>query len=347
MKHIIKDIAKGRRGSKDLSYEQAIEAAQTIATGQSTDVQTAAFLIAQRMKEEKPEELQAFAEVFSHKTVHLNLEKSIREKLVDFASPYSGRNSFYATIPVSILLAERGIPVFLHSSDSLPPKYGTSLKQVFENLGIINQSEKSQLEEQIYSHQIAFGYTDSFCSQLVQLRSIREDLSVRTLFNTVEKLLNIAQAETIMFGAFHRTAINKILPMLPQLSFRKAFVVQGIEGSEDVPTHRNSFVFDSSGDEPQSFIIRPSDYHLDEDEEVCTKKLALDEQVEIIQSILDGQVTKTNKPYVSQVLLNAGLRYYLLGYEQSMEDGINYARAQLESSKGMRHLQSWKTSQIR
>ncbi|MCY8137544.1 hypothetical protein [Bacillus inaquosorum] len=55
-----------------------------------------------------------------------NCRHTSADPAVDFACPYTGRRSFLATIPASLLLAENGIPAFLHSSDALPPKYATS-----------------------------------------------------------------------------------------------------------------------------------------------------------------------------------------------------------------------------
>ena len=43
MQQFIKEIARGKRGSTDLTYEQAKEAARLIASGQATDAQVAAF----------------------------------------------------------------------------------------------------------------------------------------------------------------------------------------------------------------------------------------------------------------------------------------------------------------
>lgn len=50
MQQFIKEIARGKRGSTDLTYEQAKEAARLIASGQATDAQVAAFLLRNALK---------------------------------------------------------------------------------------------------------------------------------------------------------------------------------------------------------------------------------------------------------------------------------------------------------
>ncbi|WLR52819.1 anthranilate phosphoribosyltransferase [Bacillus tianshenii] len=346
MKQWIKEIARGRRGSKDLNYEEAVEAIQTIAKGNATDAQLGSFLTANRMKEETPEELRAFAEVFSSYTEKLNLTDALKQQVVDFASPYNGRHSFFATIPVSILLAERGVPAFLHSSKSLPPKYGTSLKEVLSGLGITTEGTNEELSQSLQEKRLAYAWTDQYCKPLAQIRQVREEIGVRTFFNTIEKLLNISGAKTIMFGAFHRTAINKILPMLSQLSFSKAFIVQGIEGSEDLPVHRNSFIFQVSNGVSNSFIVSPKDYGLEQSEESFSKKITLQQQIDWIQRILQSENSTDIEYGRAQVIWNAGVRYYLLGLEPSIEAGIAYAEEQLQSGRGAFQLKKWQEKTV-
>ncbi|MCY9028396.1 glycosyl transferase [Bacillus inaquosorum] len=89
-------------------------------------MQIAAFLIAERIKTESPDELLGITEAMRAYSSVLQLPPHIGGHAVDFAGPYTGRRSFLSTIPASLLLTGSGIPVFLHSSDGLPPKYATS-----------------------------------------------------------------------------------------------------------------------------------------------------------------------------------------------------------------------------
>ncbi|MCY9082213.1 glycosyl transferase [Bacillus inaquosorum] len=95
-------------------------------SGEASDVQIAAFLIAERIKTESPDELLGITEAMRAYSSVLQLPPHIGGHAVDFAGPYTGRRSFLATIPASLLLTGSGIPAFLHSSDALPPKYATS-----------------------------------------------------------------------------------------------------------------------------------------------------------------------------------------------------------------------------
>jgi anthranilate phosphoribosyltransferase len=342
MQQWLKEVARGKRGSKDLDFQQTKEVAQLIISGKASDAQVAAYLIALRLKTESPEELLAF--VHAYQDVSDKLECS-NQSIIDLASPYNGRNSFTGCVPTAILMADYGLPVFLHGSDSLPPKYGTAVKEILFQLGLNVSQSKQGLAKTIRGAGIAFANTEEYCQSLGNLRGIRKELGVRTLFNTVEKLLNLANAESLMMGAYHRTAINKIAPIFKGLSYKNVYVFQGMEGSADLPVHRNSFIYKITDNNIESSIVKPEEYGLLVQELDKDIKLSAQEQSDTTLAILSGEQSKLLKPYYNQVLFNTGLRYYLFGAVNVIGEGIEIAKQQLTEQRGLSQLEKWKASQ--
>lgn len=338
MQQYIKEVAKGKRGAKDLSYEQTKEVAKLMIEGNATEAQMAAYFIAQRIKMESSDELLAFVHAFQESTKNLT---SDRQKTIDFAGPYTGRDTFAATIPCAILLAEKGVPTFLHSSDSLPPRYGSSIKDILEELQIDVDATVDTVSETVDECKIGFAWTEKYCEPLGKLRAIRKEIGVRTMMNTVEKLVNISNAKSLMMGAFHRTAIVKIAPIFANLSYENVYIVQGVEGSEDLPVHRNSFIYKITNDQFDSFIVKPEDYDLYE-EKMKKEKLTTHEQAQIIVSLLNGENSEALRYYYKQVLFNMGIRYYLFGVTESIEEGIEVAKEQLNAKRGLTVLNKWR-----
>ncbi|ENH97161.1 glycosyl transferase [Gracilibacillus halophilus YIM-C55.5] len=342
MQQWLKEVARGKKGAKDLSFDETVQIAQTIISGEATDAQLAAYLVAERIKMESPEELYAFIYELKKQTQFLDMDDSFREQLIDFAGPYNGRNSFAATIPVSLLLADYQVPTFIAASDTLPPKYGLSLKSIIQELGMPVGVDPQSTSHTLKDDFFAFADTETFCPSLADVRNVRQEIGVRTLFNTVEKLLNISGAKNVMLGAFHRTAINKLNDVFQQLDYQHVYMVQGLEGSEDVPVHRNSFVFHWTPEKLTSFSVKPKTYGLECKDFDKHQKLSAHEQSEIIQSLLSGEQRKDFQYYYYQVLLNAGLRYYLFGITEEIEEGIDIARKQLADGNVIERLKSKK-----
>ena len=57
---LLKEVGRGKRGARDLTYEEASQAAELILTGAATQAQMGAFLVAERIKMESPDEIKAF-----------------------------------------------------------------------------------------------------------------------------------------------------------------------------------------------------------------------------------------------------------------------------------------------
>jgi anthranilate phosphoribosyltransferase len=345
MQKWLKEVARGKRGSKDLSYEDTLHVARMIIKGEATDAQIAAYFIAQRLKTESPEELLAFIHALQEDSRPFHVSTPVPDRTIDFAGPYNGRNSYAATVPSTILLADYGIPAFLHSSESLPPKYGVTIKDILDRLGVDTNLSSINLSETIRECNLGFAWTEMFCPSLRELRPLREQIGVRTLLNTAEKLLNVTKAKSLVMGAYHRTAINKIYPIFKGLSYENVFIVQGIEGSEDLPVHRNSFIYKLTGDLLDSFIVNPAEYGLLDESYEMTKKLTVQEQSDITVALLSGEKSRHYHYYYNQVLFNTGIRYYLGGVTDTIEEGIEITREQLENQSGLHQLEKWKKQQ--
>lgn len=63
MINILKEVARGKRGARDLNYEESTYAAESILGRTASPAQIGAFLAAERIKLESVEELEAFVYV--------------------------------------------------------------------------------------------------------------------------------------------------------------------------------------------------------------------------------------------------------------------------------------------
>ncbi|MDI3410933.1 hypothetical protein QKW52_14240 [Bacillus sonorensis] len=129
MQQWIKEVARGKRGARDLIYEEARQAAEAIVAGQASAAQIAAFLIAERIKTESPEELLAFTEALRHYAEKLNLSKGIRERVIDFAGPYTGRHSFWRRFPHRFFSPNEAFPHFCTAATPCRRNTGQAVKR--------------------------------------------------------------------------------------------------------------------------------------------------------------------------------------------------------------------------
>lgn len=186
---IIQRIATGPDLSKSISLEEAELAMTAILVNEISEVQSAIFLIAMRMKRETVDEnigiLVALLKL-------VDCKQSSVENLVDIGDPYSGYNR---SIPISSflppLLAELGFPCVIHGLDSVSPKYGLTHRHINRALGLNVDLSVVEALNRVEDHAIGWSYVDQsqYCKPLHDLVPLRNQVIKRTVLNTLETLI--------------------------------------------------------------------------------------------------------------------------------------------------------------
>ncbi|WP_198508853.1 anthranilate phosphoribosyltransferase [Bacillus sp. FJAT-44742] len=347
MKEWLKEVARGEKGSRNLTYDEAYQAATAITSNQATDAQIGAFLASKRLNGESWEEMKAFVDAIREKS-QLGGSMKGESLSIDSAGPYDGRKTFPATIPVAFILAEAGIKTYIHGGRSLPPKYGTSMPELFSQFIGNPCKAVSAVREKDVERGVVFSDTYQRSEALDRLYRIRDEIGIRTFINTVEKLLHLIETDILFFGVFHKKAAETIIPLIQNLPYEEAFVVQGIEGSEDVPVFRNStFVYHVQKGSVEPLTFRPADYGLNRSKELFPEYPSVQEQAGWINNILQNNIDDVTEPLYAQVLFNAALRLYLVKQASSMEEGIETAETILKSGGPWKRAERWRTQEER
>ncbi len=256
---LLKEVGRGKRGARDLTYEEASQAAELILTGAATQAQMGAFLVAERIKMESPEEFKAFIDALRQRIHTYPIPGSM-----DCAGPYDGRTrTFIATLPTAFVLAACGLPTTLHGSPSMPPKWGITLSDVLAALDVpaLDASREALISAAARTG-FLFAPTESWCAPLGELRELRKELGLRTVFNTAEKLLRFTEAPFMAVGVFHGTVFEKITNLLMELGVSRGIVVQGMEGSEDLSVNKRTRTYLIQEGASELFIVDPEIYEL-------------------------------------------------------------------------------------
>lgn len=333
MIHLLKEVGRGKRGARDLTYEEALQAAEAILGLTASPAQIGAFFIAERIKMESVEELEAFVSVLRKHAARSDLPQGI-----DCAGPYDGRkSSFMSTIATSFVLAAAGLPVTLHGSASLPPKWGMTLADVFAAMGISDPSLSRELcLEAARQTGVLYAHAEIWCPPLAKLRPIREELGMRTVLNTAEKFADYGHSPFLTFGVYHNTVFDRLGRLIMNLGYERAMIIQGSEGSDELYIHRPTRTYRIEHGEASLQIIDPESFGLD------TPLPEVDwtpaEQAAVTGQVLQG---KGNMAFMYQVLLNAAVRLHLADRVQSVEEGLYTGKALLESGKPRELYEKW------
>lgn len=333
MINLLKEVGRGKRGARDLGYDEALQAADAILELKATPAQIGAFFIAERIKMESVEEIEAFVTVCRKHALRVPMQQGL-----DCAGPYDGRKkSFYATFPTAFLLAAAGLPVTLHSAASLPPKWGITLHDLLKEAGIdAERLSSEQIVQAAADTGVLYVPAEEWCPPLKALRSIRIELGMRTVLNTAEKLIDYAHSPYLIFGVFHNTVFERMAKLASNLEYKKALIVQGTEGSEDLFIERPTRTYYVKNGDSHLNIIDPDTYGLE------TAVPEIDwtpaEQLRVSESVLQG---RGHIAFVNQVLLNAAVRLQLAEKVDSIEEGLYICKDLLDNGTPWELYRKW------
>ncbi|MBP7770096.1 MAG: glycosyl transferase [Aliarcobacter sp.] len=222
-KEYIKAVGTGPKGNRELKETEIIDAIELILENKVTQAQIGAFLIAWRTKLETDGELCATVKALKKYMKHTKIENSL-----ELGYSFDGRvnNPFLFPLYEGILkeFYEKNKDITtLHlviSGDYVQPaKNGLTTKEIFDSI-----------EHGQYVH-----YFDriKYLKELSDLTQIRQELGLRTVFNTVEKLLNPGLSQYGVTTAFHKPYVKKYLTMFKEY-YKEIVVVKAAEGSPEI-----------------------------------------------------------------------------------------------------------------
>ncbi len=222
-KKYIKAVGTGPKGNRELEENEVIDAIESILENKVTHAQIGAFLIGWRTKLETNNELIACVKA---------LKKYVKTKKIDnsleLGYSFDGRtnNPFLFPLYEDILqeffkknkdIEELNLVI---SGDLLQPaKNGLTTKEIFNALDI---------KQHVY-----FFDRVEYLRELSELTPLRHELGLRTVFNTVEKLLNPSLSDYGVTTAFHKPYVKKYLAMFKEY-YKDVLVVKASEGSPEV-----------------------------------------------------------------------------------------------------------------
>ncbi|MDQ8734887.1 anthranilate phosphoribosyltransferase [Paenibacillus sp. LHD-38] len=333
MINLLKEVARGKRGARDLTYDEALLAANAILDLKATPAQIGAFFIAERIKMENVEEIEAFVNVCRKHAQRAPIQRGL-----DCAGPYDGRKkSFFATFSTAFVLAAAGLPITLHGAASLPPKWGITLHDLLKQSGIdADLLSRDRIIQAASETGVLYVPAEEWCPPLKALRSIRIELGMRTVLNTAEKLIDYSHSPYLIFGVYHNTVFERMAKLANNLAYKKALIVQGVEGSEDLFIERPTRTYFVEAGQSQLHIIDPDAYGLETS--VPEIKWTPLEQVRETEAVLQG---RGHIAFANQVMLNAAVRLKLAEKVDSIEEGLYVCKDLLDNGAAWELYRRW------
>ncbi len=328
MKEYLNKVVEGR----DLSEDEARGAMKAIMSGEATQAQIGAFLTAMRMKGETIEEISAFAKVM--REFASSIHPKVKGTLVDTCGTGGDKmKTFNVSTLAAMVAAGAGAPIAKHGNRSVTSKSGSA--DVLEALGLRLDMTPEQVEKSIEEIGIGFMFAPTFHKAMKHAVGPRKELGIRTVFNILGPLTNPADAEAQVLGVFDAELTEKMARVLDRLGVKRAMVVHGLEGMDEISTVSKTQVSELKNGSVATYEIKPEDFGI---KRASTTDLVGWDAAYNAKIAIDVLRDKQSGPRRDMVVLNAAAAIYVGGRAETLEDAIELANASIDSGNAFEKL---------
>jgi anthranilate phosphoribosyltransferase len=314
----------------DLSREDARTVMGEIMSGRATPAQIGGFLIALRLKGETPDEIAGCAEAMRE---HVLPVRPNREDLVDTAGTGGdGSGTFNISTAAALLAAAAGAGVAKHGNRAVSSSSGSA--DVLEALGFDLEQSAERIERSIDELGFGFLFAPSHHPAMRHAAPVRRELAARTVFNVLGPLTNPAGARAQVVGVYAPELVPTIAEVLAQLGSRRAFVVHGAGGVDELSPVGPNLVCEVADGKVSRREIDPFDFGVPRCKPGELAGGSPEENAATINSIFAGAKGAKREA----VLLNAGGAIAAGGHAEDLAEGYAIAASALDSGAAAERL---------
>src|SRR5512133_2405231 len=227
-------IAKLMR-RENMSAAEAEQAMQIIMSGQATDAQIGAYLIALRLKGETVDEITGSARAMRAIASKVPYDVDGYPLLDTAGTGGDGAHTFNISTTSAFVIAGAGRRVAKHGSRAASSRCGSA--DVLNELGVNLDLTPEQVAACIEKVGIGFIFAPRFHPAMKYAIGPRRELGARTIFNLLGPLTNPAGATHQLLGVYDASLTEPIAEVLGTLGVRAAFVVHGHGGLDELTTN--------------------------------------------------------------------------------------------------------------
>ena len=318
---------------QDLTYDEAYAVMNEIMSGETTQVQNAAFLAALSTKSTKAETIDEISGCAAAMREHA-LKAEHRDGLMEIVGTGGdGAHSFNISTTAALVVASAGVKVAKHGNRAASSSCGTA--DCLEALGVNIDQTPEKCSELLDTAGMCFFFAQKYHTSMKYVGSIRKELGIRTVFNILGPLTNPASPDMQLLGVYDESLVEPLARVLTSLGEKKGMVVYGQDKLDEISMSAPTTVCEFKDGTYLSYVIKPEDFGLVR----CNKSDLIGgspaENAAITRAILAGE----QGPRRDAVLMNAGAALYIAGKAATIAEGIRLAAAQIDCGTAAKTLE--------
>ena len=316
---------------KDLGRARCREVMGEIMSGDATPAQIGGFLVALRLKGETADEIAGCAEAMREHVLRVH---PARTDIVDVVGTGGdGANTYNISTAAALVAATAGAGVAKHGNRAVSSASGSA--DVLEALGFELELPPARIERSIDELGFGFLFAPTHHPAMRHAAPVRRELAARTVFNVLGPLTNPAGARAQVVGVYARALVRTIAEVLAQLGARRAFVVHGAGGIDELSPTGPNLVCEVVDGGVREREIDPLELGIPRCSPEELRGGSPEENAEAIHAVLRGDDGGRR----SAILLNAAGAIAAAGHAADLRDGLELAREAVDSGAAAARLE--------
>jgi anthranilate phosphoribosyltransferase len=307
----------------DLSRDEARAVMNVVMEGEATPAQIGGLLVALRLKGETADEIAGCAEAMR---THVLAVRPQRDDLVDTAGTGGdGARTINISTAAALVAAAAGAGVAKHGNRAVSSASGSA--DVLEALGFRLELPPARIERSIEELGFGFLFAPTHHPAMRHAAPVRRELAARTVFNVLGPLTNPAGARAQVVGVYEPSLVRTIAEVLVQLGARRAFVVHGAGGIDELSPSGPNLVCEVVDGGVREREIDPLELGLPRCDPAELRGGSPEENAAAIRAVFRGE----NGGRRSAILLNAAGAIAAAGHAADLGEGLELAREAVDS----------------
>lgn len=325
----------------DLSRADATYAMEEILSGRVHPLQIATFLAALKFKGETVDELVGFATAMRrHATPIFSSPRPADEVIVDTCGTGGDSSgTFNVSTAAAFVVAGAGVRVAKHGNRSISSRCGSA--DVLEQLGVKIDLAPDRVGRAIEQVGIGFLFAPAVHASTRHAMPVRRELKFRTVFNLLGPLTNPANAKAQVVGVYERGVTELMATALGELGVKRAFVVHGAEGLDEISLVGETHVAELRDGVVRKFTVTPEDFGVARAPLEAIRGGDAKHNAEIIHKILGRSLLyREHGPHRDIVLANSAAALVAAGRAGDFLEGVRLAAHSIDSGAARERLEA-------
>lgn len=329
----IKTAIRQLTQQQDIGAQDMITLMREIMTGQCTDAQIGAFLVALQIKGVRAAELLGAVTVM--RELVTRVEVANKQHLVDTCGTGgTSTDTFNISTSSAMVAACAGARVAKHGNRAATSKSGSA--DLLEAAGVKLALGPDAVARCIETVGVGFMFAPGHHSAMKHVGPARREIGVRTIFNVLGPLTNPASAPNQVLGVYDPQLIDVMLDVLKALGSEHVLMFAADDGLDEISISADTQVGELVNGTIRHYVIRPEDFGIQRRDGFAMLKVdSAQESLAMVRRALCYE----DEAAGDIVALNAGAAIYAANVVDTLAAGVAKAQQILRTGAALKKLE--------